>query len=90
MELLPPLDIGIAVEEHVDVDLEIQTSQLIATLMLCSRLHLATNTMPSSTDLLLYLTPLEEETGLIKLVVNASSLLVTPTLVTILKKASSF
>jgi len=78
------------VEVHADADLEIQTSQLIATQMLCSRLHLVTSTMPSSMDLLLYLTHSEEETGLIRLVENASSLLVTLISVATLMKASSF
>lgn len=90
MELLQPPDIGTAVEVLVDVDLEIQTSQLTAIPMLCLLLHLETSIMLSSMDLLLYLTHLEEEIGWTKLAENASSSLVSLISVATPRKASLF
>lgn len=64
LEMQEQLDIGIATEELVDVDLETQINQLIVTEILCSKHPKATSTELNFMELLLFQNNLVETTGL--------------------------
>ena len=72
MELPVQLDIGTAVEDLVDVDLDTKARRCTVTQMLSSRLRMATSGAQSSMGQLRFLNNSEVETGKQRAAVNAS------------------